>query len=91
MAIVLMVGGAFIKVINGQIDIVSVPLNSIFSNELALGDHLMGLGIFVLAMTPALRVLLLISLWFKERDWKFVGVGALVILALIISLLLGGH
>ncbi len=68
----------------------SVKLFHLLSPELTIGDQLLGLGVLILAMTPALRVLTLLVLWMREKDWKFVGISGLVVLMLIISIYLGG-
>jgi hypothetical protein len=86
LAISLMILGAIVKVSSGHYDVVSVPLFSLFNFDLPLGDQLMGMGVLVLAMTPAFRVFLLISIWFKEKDWAYVGVGVVIVLALATSL-----
>ena len=54
-----------------------------------LGLLLIGLGILALAMTPALRVLALVVIWARERDWRFVGVAVAVTLTLALSLAIG--
>ena len=52
-------------------------------------DALMGAGVLVLAMTPALRVVLLLYLWSRERDWRFVRVAAMVVVTLGLAMMLG--
>jgi len=43
---------------------------------------LMGAGVVVLALTPVARVLVLIGLWVRERDWRFVAVAGVVLVVL---------
>ena len=47
------------------------------------------LSLIVLAVTPALRVVLLATLWARQRDWRFVLVALTVAGVLVISALLG--
>ncbi len=46
-------------------------------------------GIFVLILTPVLRILGLLVVYFKEKDYKFVRICIIVLLILCISLALG--
>lgn len=46
-------------------------------------------GIFVLILTPVLRILGLLVIYFKEKDYKFVRICIIVLLILCISLTLG--
>ena len=49
----------------------------------------LALGLLVLIATPILRVVGSIGAFVYERDWRFAGVTALVLVVLIVSLLLG--
>lgn len=96
LSMLLMILGLILNVSNGRIESVSVPMFSLFSdspalNSQSLGDRLLGLGVFILALTPALRVMALAILWAREKDWKFVGISLMVLVALIISVVIGGH
>jgi len=90
-SMVLMTIGLVININNGHIESVPVAMFDLLNESLTLGDRLLGLGVLVLALTPAIRVLTLTILWTREKDWKFVGISILVIIALIISITLGGH
>lgn len=46
-------------------------------------------GIFVLILTPVLRILGLLVIYLKEKDYKFVRICIIVLLILCISLTLG--
>jgi uncharacterized membrane protein len=48
---------------------------------------LIRLGIFILVLTPATRVLLTLLLFFAQRDWPFVVVTAIVLAVLVLGLL----
>ena len=54
-------------------------------------DHYsyMMFGIFVLILTPVLRILGLLVVYLKEKDYKFVRICIIVLLILCISLTLG--
>lgn len=65
-----------------------VPLSDLFG-RLPLGSRLMGLGILVLGLTPVIRVLLLVFLWIRERDYRHAAVAGVVLITLITSVVLG--
>lgn len=60
-------------------------------SSLDTGDRLMLAGITLLAVTPALRVVALMTLWIRERAWRFVATSAAVLVLLIAALLIGGR
>lgn len=62
---------------------------ALFHASLALGSRLMGLGVLVLGLTPVVRVLLLLLLWSREHDYRHAAIAAVVLLALIASMVLG--
>ena len=62
----------------------------LFAASLPLGERLMGAGILVLAATPAVRVIALLLLWTRERDFRFVAVALAVIATLSAAIALGG-
>ena len=88
-ALTLMIAGMTVKLATGDHGDTSVKLFDL-GHAAGLGDGLMGAGIAVLGATPAVRVLLLIGSWARERDWRFVAVGLSVIATLVIALMLGG-
>jgi len=90
-SMLLMVIGLSINIFAGHIEAVSIPMFELMSESLSLGNRFLGFGVLVLALTPAFRVVTLTVLWAQEKDWKFVGISLLVLLALIISVSLGGH
>ena len=49
----------------------------------------MALGVLVLAATPLFRVLALVVLWTRERDWRFVVVALLVVATLSMAIVVG--
>jgi uncharacterized membrane protein len=56
----------------------------IFSSE-----QIIRYGLLVLAATPAFRILTLIFIWSRERDWVFVAISAFVLITLIVAALSG--
>ena len=52
-------------------------------------DQVMALGVLTLALTPFGRVVALILLWRRERDYPFVAVGLAVVGILGIAILVG--
>ncbi|GMU63550.1 MAG: DUF1634 domain-containing protein [Myxococcales bacterium] len=89
-AVVLMVVGLVVQVASGEVAAPGVPLRALVGTGVSPGTRLMGLGVLALGLTPGLRVVLLLVLWARERDWRFVGVAALVVMTLAVSLALGG-
>lgn len=87
-AVVLMAVGLVMKVVSGSHHSGDVRLFSISDAE-SSADLLMALGVLALALTPAFRVVALIVLWARERDWRFVGVAVAVIATLGLAVLVG--
>lgn len=54
------------------------------------GQAIIVLGLFLLILTPLLRVVVSIVAFTIERDWAFVGITAIVLVLLTISFLIGG-
>lgn len=61
-----------------------------FGAHQPFSERLAGLGILVLAATPAVRVVTLIVLWVRERDWKYVAVASTVAAVLALAIAAGG-
>lgn len=85
----LLVAGLVVIAITGQGRAPAVPLLHIFA-EHDSGVLLAALGVLVLALTPMVRVVALVVLWSRERDWKFVAVAVAVVLVLAAAVMLGG-
>ena len=69
----------------GDIRATGISVWSLFDGSLSSGDFFLTLGVLVLAMTPALRILLLMAWWAREKDWLFVGVAMMVTATLAFS------
>jgi hypothetical protein len=50
---------------------------------------LLAWGVFVLALTPLVRAIALITVWCHARDWRFVAVATSVVLTLVAAAVVG--
>lgn len=89
-AIGLMLVGLGLALWSGASDVALQP-RALLQRGLPLPLRLCGLGVLVLAATPALRVVTLIVLWIRERDWKYAAVAVGVALVLTAAIALGGR
>lgn len=87
-AVVLMAVGLAMKIASGSHHSSEVKLFSL-GDAGSSADLLMALGVLTLALTPAFRVIALVVLWARERDWRFVGVALAVIVTLSVAVLVG--
>lgn len=86
----LMIAGLAVQISSGERISTAVGLFELGRRgKLPLGEQLMGLGILILALTPALRVVMLAFLWLRERDYRFVIVSIAVVLTLALAIVLG--
>lgn len=86
----LMAAGLLLQLASGVRGAESVKMFEVASAPVSLGQRLMALGILVLAFTPVFRVLMLVALWIRERDWRFVGVALAVVVVLAAAIAAGG-
>ncbi len=86
----LMTAGLGLALWSGAPDVALQP-RGLVQRDLPLPVRLCGLGVLALAATPALRVLTLIVLWVRERDWKYAAVALGVAIVLIADVMLGGR
>jgi len=87
-AVVLMAVGLAMKIVSGSRHSVGVKLFAL-GDAGSSADLVMALGVLALALTPAFRVIALVVLWSRERDWRFVGVALAVIVTLCVAVLVG--
>lgn len=66
----------------------AVTLGDLFASGDA-GLIVTAMGILTLALTPALRVVALVFIWWRERDWRFVGIALTVTIILALAMILG--
>ena len=88
LSVLLMLAGLGLRAVRGDVAAPAVGLFEIVE----LRDPariLTSSGILVLALTPAFRVLALAAMWWKERDWRFVGVALAVSVTLALAIIAG--
>jgi uncharacterized membrane protein len=85
-SVLLLTSGMIVLFATGVQDAPSVRLWHLDGDA---GLVLSTLGVTVLALTPALRVVALVALWWRERDWHFVGVALAVVATLAVGIFLG--
>ena len=90
LSMALMLLGLALKLMSGDHSVPAAVMGDLFKSGIPPGDRVMGFGIIVFAFTPAFRVLTLLILWFRERDWRFVVISAVVLILLGIAISLGG-
>jgi hypothetical protein len=84
---VLLLGcGTAIYLASGRTD---APAIAPWRLEGGAGHVVSTLGVLVLVLTPALRVLAVMLIWWRERDWRFVAVAVAVIATLAVGTGLG--
>lgn len=89
-AAALMLVGLALKIASADYSAPNVSIGGILTGALDRADQIMGLGILILSLTPVFRVVMLVFLWIRENDWRFVGVAILVLAVLILAMSLGG-
>ncbi len=81
---------SFIQGANGVLTVERYTFSEMLRGLVSLNyySYLM-FGIFLLILTPVLRILGLLYVYIKEEDYKFVRICILVLVILIVSLFLG--
>ena len=88
LSVALMFAGVVAKLVSGVHRADAVKLFDL-GGAGSVSDLLMALGVLVLAATPAVRVVALVVLWARERDWRFVGIAFAVVLTLTLAVVIG--
>jgi uncharacterized membrane protein len=88
-SVVAMTIGLSIHLASGAEDAPAVRLWALFQHTSDAGLALTAIGILMLALTPVFRVLVLVPLWWRERDYRFVAVALAVLATLALSVVLG--
>lgn len=88
LSVLLMLVGLVMKIASGSRHSSGVKLFSLTAAG-STPDLVMAVGVLVLATTPAFRVIALVVLWARERDWRFVTVASTVVVTLSFAVLLG--
>lgn len=89
-AAALMLAGVVVKLASGDDLALAVSFDRMFGGNIDIGDRLMSIGVFVLALTPVARVIALIALWTLQRDRRF-AITATVVLAILCLSVVVGH
>jgi hypothetical protein len=89
-AALLMASGLIVWLIDGRHAAPAVTPGDLLS-PIDLSDRLMMAGILLLAITPVLSTMALLTLWLRERAWRFAAVSALVLSLLGVALWLGSR
>ncbi|AGH95954.1 DUF1634 domain-containing protein [Pseudobdellovibrio exovorus] len=89
LSVTLMLVGLIALLWMGETSLTAVSILDIFYSDLGWAYRLLSFGMLILALTPAFRVITLLFLWWREKDWKFVGVSLAVLITLTLSLILG--
>lgn len=87
-SVMMMLTGLVMKVVSGSRHSDGIRLFSM-ADAASVADATMAIGVLVLAVTPVFRVVALIVLWTRERDWRFVAVAVTVVVVLGLAVLLG--
>lgn len=87
-ALALLLAGLVLQLASGDDRAVPVRMFDLLAPP-TVGERLMAVGVLVLALTPAAGVLSVVLSWVRERDRRFVGVGALVVAVLVGAVLVG--
>jgi hypothetical protein len=90
-AAVLMGTGLLAALASGPQPSPPLQIGDLWHRDLALSVRLCGIGILVLSATPAVRVIALIVLWVRERDWKYAAVAVAVAAVLTLAVALGSR
>lgn len=87
LSVLLFAIGSIVGLLHGATEAPAVKLSTLSVER--PGSTIAGLGVLILAATPLVRVLSLLSLWTKERDYRFALVAAFVAFVLVSAILSG--
>jgi uncharacterized membrane protein len=88
---VLMAAGLVAALVSGPMPGLLLQTGGLWHRDAALPVRLCAIGILVLAGTPAVRVIALIVLWVRERDWRYAAVAVTVAAVLTLAVALGSR
>ncbi|MDP2622232.1 MAG: DUF1634 domain-containing protein, partial [Actinomycetota bacterium] len=88
LAVSMLLVGLSWALLRGETAAVSIRLGGLFTTG-SIADRVVGLGILVLSLTPAVVVMALIRAWWREGDRRFAASGVLVIAILALALVVG--
>lgn len=90
-AVALMGAGVLLQLTTENAPAATVlELSRLFGGGAPLPELLLGWGVLILALTPALRVAMLAWLWVRAKDWVYAAVSGAVLLTLALAIAVGG-
>lgn len=90
LAVSLMVGGIVAQLaLDPDLPAAALSLEGLVDPDAGLPARLLGWGVFVLALTPVVRVVSLIVLWVRMKDWLYAAVSITVLLTLALAVAVG--
>ncbi len=84
----LLVVGLIVQLASGHDQAVQVRMFHLSGGH-SVGETIMGVGVLALALTPACGVMSVVVSWVRERDARFVVVGAIVVAVLMAAIAVG--
>ncbi len=87
-AVTAMLAGLAVCLATGRCNTHRVRISAI-AGPMDPGLRLLSTGILALALTPAARVLALVALWARTRDWRFVAIALAVVGVLTTAVMVG--
>lgn len=88
-AVALMAAGLIAALLSGPLPSPPSRIGDLWRGSLTWPTRLCGFGILMLSVTPASRVIALLVLWARERDWRYVAVASVVAAVLVLAVALG--
>lgn len=89
-AVFLMIAGIAAQlVLNPDLPAGALSFGGLWTLDGGLPAFLLGWGVFVLALTPALRVVSLTIFWLRMKDWTYAAVSITVLLTLALAMAVG--
>jgi uncharacterized membrane protein len=88
LSMILLVVGLVVQLARGEELALPVKMFKLFAPH-PVGEQIMGVGVLVLTLTPALGVLSVVLSWARERDRTYVLVGFAVVCVLFTSVAVG--
>ena len=85
---VLMAVGLVWALVAGERALAPVDLGGLLGDA-STADRVIATGVLVLCLTPGAVVVFLVVHWWRERDYRFVVTGCVVIAVLVLAVILG--
>lgn len=88
LSFVVLVVGLVIELASGPHQAIAVKMFDLFAPR-PVGERIMAVGVLLLTMTPACGVLSVFLGFIRERDRRYVGVAAMVVVVLVAAVVVG--